>query len=107
MTTIDGGQTTVTRSRRRPTKTATNARTSRAIFGDDAVKKIVIPQFIDIYNHFIGGVDQADQLRSYNHILRISVKNSQELEAAIAFSVEYLNCERLKDQPLYTSTAIR
>lgn len=79
MTTIDDGQTTVTRSRRRPTKTATNARTSRAIFGDDAVKKLAIPQFIDIYNHFIGGVDQADQLRSYNHIQRISVKNWKPL----------------------------
>lgn len=79
MTTVDDGQTTVTRSRRRPPKTATNARTSRVIFGDEAVKELAIPQFIDIYNHFIGGVDQADQLRSYNHIQRIYVKNWKPL----------------------------
>lgn len=53
MTTVDDGQTTVTRPRRRPTKTATNARTSRAVFGDSAVKELAIPQFIDIYNHLM------------------------------------------------------
>ena len=77
MTTVDDGQTTVTRPRRRPTKTATNARTSRAVFGDDAVKELAIPQFIDIYNHFIGGVDQ---LRSYYNTQRIYVTNWKPLQ---------------------------
>ena len=70
--TVDDGQITVTRPRRRPTKTATNARTSRAVFGDDAVKKLAIPQFIDIYNHFKGVVNQ---LRPYYNTQRIYVKN--------------------------------
>lgn len=79
MTTVDDGQTTVTRPRHRPTKTATNARTSRAVFGDDAVKELAIPQLIDKYNHFIGGVDQADQLRSYYNTQRIYVKSWKPL----------------------------
>ena len=29
------------------------------------LKELRIPQFIDAYNHFINGVDIADQLRSY------------------------------------------
>ena len=29
------------------------------------VKELDIPEFIDLYNHFMNGVDVADQLRSY------------------------------------------
>ena len=65
MTTVHTGKEIVERLRRRPATTATNARTSRLLFGDKPVKSLAIPQFIDMYNHFIGGVDQADQLRSY------------------------------------------
>ena len=65
MTTVHSGKDFVDRARRPPADTATNARTSRLLFGDVAVKKLAIPQFIDMYNHFMGGVDQADQLRSY------------------------------------------
>ena len=51
--------------RRRPAKTATNARISRIVFGDAVVKDLPIPNYIDMYNHFMNGVDVADQLRSY------------------------------------------
>ena len=55
----------VIRQRRRPARTSTNARTSRMVFGDAVVKDLAIPDYIDIYNHFMNGVDVADQLRSY------------------------------------------
>ncbi len=65
MSTVSDGIEKILRQRRRPPKTATNARTSREVFGDNPTKQLLIPQFINDYNHFMGGVDQADQLRSY------------------------------------------
>ena len=65
----------ILRQRRRPPKIAINARTSREVFGDNPTKQLLIPQFINDYNHFMGGVDQADQLRSYYNIQRKHVKN--------------------------------
>jgi hypothetical protein len=55
---------TVTRLRRRPRTTSTNGSTVRRVFGDNATKKLNIPQVIDDYNHFMGSVDRADQLHS-------------------------------------------
>lgn len=43
-----------------PSKTAINAQTSWVLFGDSAVKELLIPAFIDIYNHFMNGVDLAN-----------------------------------------------
>lgn len=60
ITTIYTGYKTVIRPRRRPPKTATNARISRAVFRDKAVKELLIPEFIDIYNYFINGVNLVD-----------------------------------------------
>ena len=65
MTTVSNGRDTKSRLRRRPTKTATNARTSRALFQGSETKELDIPEFIDTYNHFMNGVDVADQSRSY------------------------------------------
>ena len=65
MSTVSNGTARIVRQRRRPTKTATNARTSRMVFSDAVVKDLPIPNYIDIYNHFMNGVDIADQLRSY------------------------------------------
>ena len=56
---------TVNRLRRRPEKTSTNGATIRQIFGDNSRKLLPIPAFIDDYNQHMGGVDIADQLRSY------------------------------------------
>ncbi len=39
------------------------------------MKTRAIPQFIDMYNHLMGGVDQADQLWSYYTTLRAHHKN--------------------------------
>ena len=65
ISTDHNGKETVNRIRRRPAATSTSARTSRAVFGEDIVKELSIREFIDEYNHFMNGVDVADQLRSY------------------------------------------
>ena len=65
MSTVSDGTKRIVRQRRRPAKTSTNARTSRMVFGDAVVKDLAIPDYIDMYNHFMNGVDIADQLRSY------------------------------------------
>lgn len=70
MSTVTNGLKRITRQRRRPGATSTNAHTSRKPFIDPDgkvanVKALEIPEFIDLYNHFMGGVDQANQLQSY------------------------------------------
>ena len=46
--------------RYRLVKIATNVRTSRAIFKELATKELAISTFINIYNYYINGVDNAD-----------------------------------------------
>ena len=51
----------IKRLRRRLAKTATNTRTSRAIFGHNKTRKeLPIPEFIDQYNYYINSVDNID-----------------------------------------------
>jgi hypothetical protein len=45
------------RMRKRPKKTALNAKITREPFGDKSTKILLIPTFIDDYNHYIGGID--------------------------------------------------
>jgi hypothetical protein len=52
------------RNRKRPKATSTNAKIAREPFGDKSIKLLPIPVFIDDYNHYINGVDKANQLRS-------------------------------------------
>ena len=79
MNTVSIGRETVIRNRRRLAQTATNAKTSREVFGDQSTKNLAIPAFIDDYNHYIGAVDQADQLRSYYTTVRRHNKNWKPL----------------------------
>ena len=79
MSTVSNGRRTVKRNRKRPSKTSTNARTSRAVFGNEPVKELAIPEFIDLYNHFMNGVDVADQLRSYYTSQRVHLKTWKPL----------------------------
>ena len=79
MSTVSTGTKTVKRMRRRPAKTSTNAKTSRAVFGDQAVKELSIPDFIDLYNHFMNGVDVADQLRCYYNTQRVHLRTWKPL----------------------------
>ena len=79
ISTVSNSRRTVKRLRRRPAKTAINAYTSRAIFGEMTIKELNIPEFIDIYNHFMNGVDCADQLRCYYNTQRVHVKSWKPL----------------------------
>ena len=79
MTTIVTGKEKELVLRRRPAATATNARTSRAIFGDDVTKWVEIPGFINAYNHYMNGVDVADQLWSYYNTQKTHRKNWKPL----------------------------
>ena len=53
--------------RRRSQGKAPHTAISRSAFGNDAQKLLTISDLIDDYNHYMNGVDLADQLRaSYN-----------------------------------------
>jgi hypothetical protein len=60
----------VVRHRKRPATTSTSAKTARAPFGSKPSKDLPIPKFVDDYNHYMGYVDRADQLRATNPGLR-------------------------------------
>ena len=63
-TMYDGGSWT-SRERKRPSTTSTSAKTARKPFGDNPRALLDIPDFDDGYNHHMGYVDLADQLRNY------------------------------------------
>jgi hypothetical protein len=65
----------ITRLRKRPAKTSTSARIVRCIFGDDATKDLEIPLFIDDYNHRMGAVDIANQLRESYETHKATFRN--------------------------------
>ena len=101
MSTIHDGKQQVERLRRRPALTSTNARTSRAPFGNLAVKKLPIPDFIDLYNHFMNGVDVADQLRCYYDTQRVHLKTWKPLwhfllDTTIVNSYKIINTTELR-----------
>lgn len=62
---IKGNEWKISAMRRRPRETSSNAANVRKVFGNAARKEILIPKVINDYNHFMGGVDIADQFRSY------------------------------------------
>jgi hypothetical protein len=62
MTTIIDTRTTISRVRKRLNK---GDKWTKTEFGDQPFKSLNIPEFIDIYNHFINSVDRADQIRTY------------------------------------------
>ena len=69
----------VDRMRKRPAKTATNAACTRAVFGNLAIKLLSIPDFIDLYNHYMNGVDRFDQTTSYYSTQRAKRKTWKPL----------------------------
>jgi hypothetical protein len=64
MTTGHRIQSKTFRMRKRPKKTASNAKITREPFKDKPTKILPIPTFIDDYNHYIEGVDQSNQLQA-------------------------------------------
>ena len=83
------------RDRKRSSRTSISAKTARASFGNKSRAKLSISDFDDVYNHYMGAVDQADQLRSfyaynrrcrsevhkalYEFLIEISVLNAYKL----------------------------
>ncbi|KAF2177224.1 hypothetical protein K469DRAFT_531974, partial [Zopfia rhizophila CBS 207.26] len=70
---------TVERERKRPARTSTNAKCTRPVFGDLAVKVLEILVFINLYNHFMNGVDHFDQSVSYYATQRVKRKTWKPL----------------------------
>ena len=62
MTTLVDTSTTVSRLRKRPNK---KDKWIKQAFRNQPFKRLEIPDFIDIYNHLMNGVDQADQIHTY------------------------------------------
>ena len=79
MSTIHIDRKIVKTLRRRSAKTFINARTSRASFGDLAIKKLPISDFIDFYNYFMNSVDVVNQLRCYYDTQRVYLKTWKSL----------------------------
>ena len=52
---------TIIQSRNRPSATSTNISITQPIFGPSPRKKLPIPVAIDAYNHYMGGIDIANQ----------------------------------------------
>ena len=65
VSTIHTGYETVTNKRRKPRITETNRNNLPIVYGNEHTITIDIPKVIDDYNHWMGGVDVADQLISY------------------------------------------
>lgn len=59
----------------KPAETSTNAAIARAPFGDKVIEDQSIPAAINDYNHYMNGVDIANQLRSNYEIHRKTQRN--------------------------------
>ena len=79
MTLYIAGLNFVKRERRRPATTSSGAQQTRKVFSGAARKWLPIPEFIDMYNRFIKGVDTADQMRSYYTSLKVHRKTQKPL----------------------------
>lgn len=84
----------ITRHRRRPRETSTNARSVRAVFGNNARANLQIPRIIDDYNHCMNGVDLADQLRSY-YCTQLIVRRTWMPLFFWLFDTTIINCYRI------------
>ena len=101
MSTVHDGQSKISRKRRRPAATSTSAKTARARFGDCSVKVLNIPTFIDLYNHYMNGVDTADQIRSYYTTQRTHRKTWKPLwhfllDTAVCNAYKLINTSHMK-----------
>lgn len=80
MSTIGSVDATVQRRRKRPVRM--NKQQGDAVFGEGNFEGfLAIPQLIDLYNHFMNGVDRFDQTRTQWHIQREHLKSWKALFA--------------------------
>ena len=70
MTTAYNLTDTIIRPRNRPSATSTSVSITRPVFGPSPRKKLPIPVAIDAYNHYMGGIDIANQYRAAFTILQ-------------------------------------
>jgi len=54
----------VIRARKRPSSTSTSTSVIRPVFEDSSVKKLPISVAINAYNHYMSGVDIANQYQA-------------------------------------------
>jgi hypothetical protein len=87
----------VIRHRKRPATTSTSAKTARKAFGSEPEKDLPIPKFVDDYNHYMGYVDQADQLRATNPGLRRVKRGGWHALWNFIFNVTLVNSFLLSD----------
>ena len=92
--TVANPEDTIERERKRPSKTSTNSACTRLVFGDLAVKVLQIPLFIDLYNHFMNGVDRFNQSTLYYSTQRAKRKTWKPLWFFL-FDLVLSNCYRL------------
>ena len=55
---------TIIRSRKRPSATSTSAAITQPVFGGLPVKDLPIPAAINAYNHYMSGIDIANQYQA-------------------------------------------
>jgi hypothetical protein len=60
----------VIRLRKRLKETSFKAKTSRVPFKEEAIKELNIPVITDVYNYYMGAIDEFDHLTAQNHGLR-------------------------------------
>jgi hypothetical protein len=87
----------VIRHRKRPATTSTSAKTARKAFGSEPEKDLPIPKFVDDYNHYMGYVDEADQLRATNSGLRPIRKGGWHALWNFIFNITLVNSFLLSD----------
>jgi len=76
MTTLADARTTICRLRKKPN---TEDKWFIETFGDQPFNHLEIPDFIDMYNHLMNGVDRADQIRTYYRANRKKFSNLEAL----------------------------
>ena len=65
VTNVHDGTESIKRRRKKPRTTNVNRHHLETVWGEDYVKEIEIPRIIDDYNHWMLGVDKADQFIAY------------------------------------------
>ena len=76
---IDNNRKTIKRFHHYLLKIIINVYTSKIIFKEQIRKKLSILEFINIYNHYINGIDNIDQLRYYYNTQRVYFKTWKSL----------------------------
>ncbi len=72
---VDKAEDWVEKKRKRLAKTSTNGHLVREVFGNNAIKELLIPSFIDDYNQNMGDIDLANQFKEAYETHKPSFRN--------------------------------